>query len=205
MIISPRFTLPLVRFILDEFPLISFSTSVGNCRIVGSLTIGNRHGLVVPSCTTDTELQYLRNSLPDSIRIHRCDSRLSALGNIISCNDYVALIHPDLDRDTEEILTDTLKVECFRHKIDDRALVGSYCVLNNQGGLVRPRISIERQDELSSLLQVPITTGTVNRGSDVIGAGMIVNDWIGFCGLETSAQEISVLDSIFQLGKYRVN
>lgn len=29
--------------------------------------------------------------------------------------------------------------------------------------------SIEDQDELSSLLQVPLVAGTVNRGSDVIG------------------------------------
>ncbi len=29
--------------------------------------------------------------------------RLSALGNCIACNDYVALIHPDIDRETEEV------------------------------------------------------------------------------------------------------
>lgn len=29
--------------------------------------------------------------------------------------------------------------------------------------------SIEDQDELSSLLQVPLVAGTVNRGSDVVG------------------------------------
>ena len=31
--------------------------------------------------------------------------------------------------------------------------------------------SVEDLDELSSLLQVPLVAGTVNRGSDVIGAG----------------------------------
>ena len=31
-------------------------------------------------------------------------------GNVIACNDYVALVHPDLDRETEEILADVLKV-----------------------------------------------------------------------------------------------
>ena len=38
------------------------------------------------------------------------EERLSALGNVIACNDYVALVHPDLDRETEEILADVLKV-----------------------------------------------------------------------------------------------
>ena len=30
--------------------------------------------------------------------IRRVEERLSALGNVIACNDYVALAHPDLDR-----------------------------------------------------------------------------------------------------------
>ncbi len=38
------------------------------------------------------------------------EERLSALGNVVACNDYVALVHPDLDRETEEILADVLKV-----------------------------------------------------------------------------------------------
>ena len=59
---------------------------------------GNRHGLLVPNSTTDQELQHLKNSLPDKIVIQRVEERLSALGNVIVCNDYVALAHPDLDR-----------------------------------------------------------------------------------------------------------
>ena len=53
---------------------------------------------MVPNSTTDQELQHLRNSLPDSVKIQRVEERLSALGNVIACNDYVALVHPDLDR-----------------------------------------------------------------------------------------------------------
>lgn len=59
---------------------------------------GNRHGLLVPNSTTDPELQHLRNSLPDAVKIQRVEERLSALGNVIACNDYVALVHPDLDK-----------------------------------------------------------------------------------------------------------
>jgi translation initiation factor 6 len=175
--------------------------SIGGCRIVGRLTVGNKNGLIVPNTTTDQELQHLRNSLPDTVKMQRVEERLSALGNVIACNDYVALVHPDLDRETEEILVDTLKVEVFRQTVADQVLVGSYCALSNQGGLLHPKTNIELMNELSSLLQLPLVAGTVNRGSDVIGAGIVVNDWASFCGFDTTSTELSVIENIFKLNE----
>jgi hypothetical protein len=31
------------------------------------------------------------------------EERLSALGNVVACNDYVALVHPDLDKVSHKI------------------------------------------------------------------------------------------------------
>ena len=50
-------------------------------RIIGRMTVGNRHGLLVPSSTTDQELQQLRNSLPDSVKIQRVEDVLWGTGD----------------------------------------------------------------------------------------------------------------------------
>lgn len=224
----------------DKIPV--FKASIAGTRLVGRTTVGNKNGLLVPNTCTDQELQHIRNSLPDEVVVQRIDERLSALGNVIACNDYVALVHPDIDRETEELVADVLGVEVFRQTVASNVLVGSFAAFSNQGGLVHPQCTIEELEELSSLLQVrlqharygacanpaqwkharactmckrkskpshshppspllqvPLTAGTVNRGSDVIAAGLCVNDWAAFCGLDTTAPEISVIESIFKL------
>jgi len=72
--------------------------------------------------------------------------------------------------------------------------------LTNHGGLAHPRASPQELDELASLLQVPMVAGSVCRGSALIGAGLVVNDWTGMIGASSTATEISVVDSIFKLG-----
>ena len=124
---------------------------------------------------------------------------MNALANVIACNDHVALLHPELDKNTEEIVQDVLGVETYRTTIAGNPLVGSYSRLTNNGGIVHPMCGVAELDELSTLLQIPLCAGTVNRGSDLIGTGVVANDWIAFVGHDTTATEISVIDAVLKL------
>ena len=48
------------------------------------------------------------------------------------------------------------------------------------------------QSHKDIILKVPLAAGTVNRGSDIISAGLIANDWTAFCGLDTTSTELNV-------------
>jgi len=102
-------------------------------------------------------------------------------------------------QNTEEIIADVLGVEVFRSTICGNPLVGTYCVFTNKGGIVHPKTPAKEQEKLSSLLQVPLVAGTINRGSPVIKGGLVVNDWAAFCGMNTTSTEISVIESIYAL------
>jgi len=183
----------------EHIPIVA--TSIAQTRPVGRMTVGNTKGLLLPNTTTDQELLHIRNSLPDTIIVQRIEEKLSALGNVIVTNDHVCLVHPDLDKESEELIADTLGVEVFRQTISGQALVGSYCALTNQGALVHPSTTIEDQNELAGLLQVPLMAGTVNRGSSLVGAGMAINDWKCFVGLTTTATELMLIEKIFKLNE----
>lgn len=176
-------------------------STIANTKIVGAMMAGNAKGLLVPSIINDSELQHLRNSLPDSVKIRKVDDRISALGNCISCNDYVALVHPEFDKESEELIADILGVEVFKTTVAGNALVGTYSVFNNMGGIVHPATTMEEFEELANLMQVQIGAATVNRGSELLGSGVVVNDWTAYCGAECTSAEIDNIEKIFKISK----
>ena len=86
-------------------------------KIIGRMTAGNKNGLLVPSSITDEEETVLKAQLPSNVTLAKIDDKLSALGNVIIANDRVALLHPDLDPETEAIVQNVLNVEAFKKTI----------------------------------------------------------------------------------------
>lgn len=177
----------------DKIPIIT--TSILGSRSIGRLIIGNKKGIVVPYQTTVEEFENLKSFLPEDILIKRCDDKFSALANSVCTNDYIALVNPEISLQTVELISDVLGVEIFRMSIGKENLVGSYCIFNNNGGIIHPSVQFEEQDELSSLLEIPLLIGTVNCGNKLVGSGISTNDWTTFCGLSTTQSELFVIET----------
>lgn len=69
-----------------------------------NLPSGNRHVLLLPLQKTDLELHHTGDHLPENVTVEEVDERHSPLGNIVACYHDVALMHPQLDRDTGGVL-----------------------------------------------------------------------------------------------------
>lgn len=172
--------------------------TINGIKLVGTQSVGNSKGLLLSSTVTDQELQHIRNTLPEKIRVRRVDERLNALGNVIVCNDHVALVHADAAASTVEAVSDTLGVDVFKYALAENGLVGSYSAMNNTAMLVGSKTTADEISELSELLNLRVIPGTVNRGSDVIRSGVAMNDFVCFVGSKTTSTEILVVDSLFR-------
>lgn len=41
----------------------------------------------------------------------------------------------------------------------------------------------------------------MNRGSELVGSGLVVNDWCAFAGDATTSTELTVVESVFKLNE----
>ncbi|KAF7699637.1 Eukaryotic translation initiation factor 6 [Cucumispora dikerogammari] len=174
-------------------------TTINTIKNIGVMCVGNKNGLMVPETCTDSEFLQIRNSLPENVKLVRAEDRFNAFGNTVVCNDHIALVHPDISKETLEIIQDTLGVKTLRFSIGDKPLVGTYSVMNNVGMLVHPFTTSEEIEEIKNLTGLRVIAGSVNKGGDSVGSSILINDHIGFVGTRSTKTEISVMESVFKL------
>lgn len=190
----------IINFFRSNFDCPVVETTINNIKTVGSMCVGNSKGLLLPDTCTDQELQHIRNSLPESIKVARIVEKLNALGNVMICNDYGCLVHPEIEDENLAIIEEILGVPVFKHMIGPEPLVGTYAVLTNQGMLTCPSVTGVEMKELSELLKVQVIAGTVNHGTNEVGSGILANDYVCITGSKCTNVEIKVAETVFNLG-----
>ncbi len=186
---------PTIQGISELFEATRISTTIGQSTLTGILTAGNQNGLIVPHIIVDEELETLQESL--GVPVTSLNSKLTALGNLILTNDHAALVSTAFSKTEITAIRDALGVEVEAKTIAGSDLVGSYCVVTNQGLLAHTDVSEEELEWLASFFSVESDFGTINCGVPYISIGLLVTIKAAAAGFETTGPELMRITEVF--------
>lgn len=165
-------------------------TTIDGSELAGSLVCMNSRCALVSRLAYDREIEILGAS----IKTRRMPYRLNAIGNNILVNDRGAVVHPEYDDTALELISKAMDVEVARGTVAGRGTVGSSAVATGKGVVCHPKASEEEKAVLRDVLGVPVTIGTANYGSGLIGACMIANSKGAVVGTKTTPIEIGRIE-----------
>lgn len=171
------------------------SIGVADSRLVGVYTSGNSNTILLPYIATEVEVSKLRSN---GQKVAVLEEKRTALGNIILCNDYGALIDPRLKPKTVSAIEKALKVPVQTGTIGGLPQVGSLAIASNKGVLANPVIYESEKKHISETLKVPVSVGTVNSGVPYPKAGIVVNSRGAVVGSHTLGSELLTVSNVFQ-------
>jgi translation initiation factor 6 len=186
---------PTIKGLSELFEATRISTTIGQSTLVGILTAGNQNGLIVPHIVVDEELEALQESL--AVPVTSLNSKLTALGNLILTNNHAALVSTEFSKTEITTIRDALGVEVEARTIAGSDLVGSYCVVTNQGLLAHTDVSEEELEWLASFFSVESDLGTINCGVPYISIGLLVTQKAAAAGFETTGPELMRITEVF--------
>ncbi|MHA2503002.1 MAG: translation initiation factor IF-6 [Candidatus Kariarchaeaceae archaeon] len=166
------------------------TTTINNSNLLGLFAVGTSDKLLIPNLTNLDEFNKINQELGDNIEIHRFDSTITALGNVIVVIKDKALVSPEFTKSEINQIADLLDVEVQSRSILNTSIVGSLMFGNHQGLLVHPLVSDEELDWLESYFRVPVDVVTVNRGTPYPRPGIIGNSKGVLVGSDTTGPEL---------------
>jgi len=169
------------------------STTIQGSEIVGSLLTGNRKGFVVSGMAFDREIAELE----EYREVFLLENTMNAAGNVIMANDSFAAVHPDMPREVAKEVGEFLGVTPVPLTLGGVKTVGMAGVATNRGVLVHPRSSRSEIQMLEQVAQIPVGTGSVNRGAGLVGTGLLVNESGYAAGIETTGFELGRIEDVF--------
>jgi translation initiation factor 6 len=161
--------------------------SVAGTSLLGVFLAGNKNCLLIPKIVFPQELVVLNKH---KIKYKIIDTKLTCLGNNIICNDKGCLVNNEYgERDIKQI-KDALKVDVVKGKIANLSTLGSLAVHSKKHLLCHHEVLEDEAELVEKILQVSISTGTVNMGVPFIGSGILCNGKGFIIGDQSGGPEI---------------
>ncbi len=170
-------------------------TAIANTRLIGSLSVMNNKGMLIPKTAFDNEYELLKKET--RLEIGVLDSKFTALGNVICVNDKGAIVSPWLSDLDCQIISDVLGVEVFQKKIAGFNQTGAVMVANNSGAVIHPEADEEDMKTFANVLGVKVEHSSINNGIPYVSSGILANNSSLVVGSLTTGPEIMMLTRAF--------
>ena len=170
-------------------------TAIANTRLIGSLSVMNNKGMLIPKTAFDNEYEFLKKET--KLEIGVLDSKFTALGNVICANDKGAVVSPWLSDSDCQTISDVLGVEVFQKKIAGFNQTGAVMVANNSGAAIHPEADEEDMKTFANVLGVKVEHSSINNGIPYVSSGILANNNNLVVGSLTTGPEIMMLTRAF--------
>ena len=180
------------REVEDVLKVKCIALTISNTDLVGIFCALNKNGIILPKILNENEKRFFSELKKNfGINLLILNSKFTALGNLILCNDSGALISELFNKKEKKAIEDVLGVEAQFSKIAGIKSVGSCGIATNKGCLIHRDASEEEIKVVEELLKVPVDIGTLNFGSPFVGACCIANSKGALVGRSTTGPEIA--------------
>ncbi len=193
-IAPPNIVDGMVEVIEESLDVSVIKTPISGSNLTGALTCGNSNGLVVSKYTFDNEIDVIKE---EGVEVERIPDKLTAVGNILLANDFGALVHPLISDKSVEVISHVLDVEVRRGTIANFKITGSVGAATNKGVLVHPAATEDELEFIGKLFKTHADVGTVNNGTQLVGACAVANSNGVMVGLNTTGPELARIEEAF--------
>jgi translation initiation factor 6 len=183
--------------LIDYLQVEPVFVSIAGNRLIGPMVVLNNKGMILPSLASDDEIAYLKQMT--GLNIARLESKHTAVGNLISANDYGAIVSPLFKGEFDKQIEDILGTSVHTMAVADFNQTGSMIVSNNHGAAIHPKASEKEIETVSSILKVDVEPLTINGGIPYLSSGIICNSKSMVVGSLTTGPELIMLSRGFKM------
>jgi len=170
--------------------------NIGGSPLIGILAAGNSSGIIVPGMI-EGEVDNFREKI--GVKATVIPGKHTALGNMVLANDNGALVDPELNSETVEMISEVLNVPVNQGTIAGIKTVGAVAIATNKGVVLHPNTTEKELKVVEDTLKVPADIGTAVGGIKYLGICGVANSNGALVGAPTTGPELGRIENTLGL------